>query len=162
MKLIPLTQGKFAMVDDEDFERVNQFKWYALKKRNVWYAERSVWSNNKHICNIKMHQFIVLDNPLKLPIDHIDMDGLNNQGFNMRLATIAQNGRNRTGMSGKTSKYKGVCFDRFRGKWVATIKIYGKKKMKRFDYEIDAAKQYDIWAMELFGEFAWLNFPPTT
>jgi len=83
MKLIPLTQGKFAQVDDEDFEWLNQWKWYAAKKGNIYCAQRNIKINGKHTA-IGMHNFI-LNSPPKTQIEHMDGCGLNNQRFNLRV-----------------------------------------------------------------------------
>src|SRR6188768_2332166 len=101
MKEIPLTQGKSVMVDDEDFEFLNQWKWYASKSNNTFYAHRRV---GKHGRFVYMHRLILgIDNisPELFP-DHMDRNGLNNQRYNLRIATRSDNNSNRicTGESG--------------------------------------------------------------
>lgn len=156
MKLIPLTRGKFAMVDDEDYDELMKHKWYAIYKRNTWYAERSVW----HMCNIKMHQEIMGNNPLKLKVDHKDGDGLNNQRLNLRHCTTAENCMNIPSHKDSFSVYKGIYHRKERDKWVAEITKNGVRiYRKEFATEIEAARQYDVWSLELHGEFAKLNFP---
>lgn len=85
MKEIPLTQGKVALVDDEDCERLNQFKWYALKRPNTWYAVRNVWVENKRTA-ISMHREI-MDASRGQEIDHKNGDGLYNLKVNLRFCT---------------------------------------------------------------------------
>jgi hypothetical protein len=103
-------------------------------------------------------------------IDHMNLNGLDNRRENLRLATEGQNrynqAKNRTwGGRPPSSQYKGVCrINRPRhshhGKWHCGIKQTGKKiNIGIFDDEIEAAKAYDAKALELFGEFAYLNFP---
>lgn len=93
-------------------------------------------------------------------IDHIDGNGRNNSLSNLRLATIAQNNRNRVSKSTATSKYLGVCWLTKQQKWQAQIYSNGSKRdLGRFDCEIAAAAAYDRAAKELFGEFARPNLP---
>ena len=156
-KEIPLTQGYVAIVDDEDFEYINQWKWWY---NNSHYACRNITIGKKKQAVILMHR-LILDAPKGLQVDHIDGNGLNNQRSNLRLATNQENQMNRR-PHGKTSKYKGVCFYRFHKKisWLAQIKI-GKAHMNLgyHSTEEEAAKAYDAKAKELFGEYAYLNFP---
>ena len=158
MKQIILTQGQVALVDDGDYERVNQFKWHMANIGKSCYAFTSILDGGKFI-KIGMHSFIMggkLSAPL---VDHRDGDGLNNQRLNLRIATYSQNNRNARPSIGGISNFKGVSWDKSRGKWVAKISDNGRTiHFKRFDTELEAAHQYDIWAKELFGEFAWLNF----
>jgi hypothetical protein len=102
MKLIRLTQNQFAQVDDSDYESLNQYKWYAIKD-NTYYAVRYSKEKNKII---QMHREI-MQTPRSLIVDHRDHNGLNNQRYNLRNCTIAENHRNRIGR-GK-SQYKGIC-----------------------------------------------------
>ena len=152
MKTIPLTQGKFALVDDEDFERLSKYHWT--------YDE----SNNRaHRIGIMMsHAVIQADNWL----DHRDGNGLNNQKSNLRLCTRSQNQQNQRKQKRKTSsKYKGVHFYTSRKKWQAYISflnILGQKIKKHLGYfmsEKDAARAYDEAARFYHKEFAALNFP---
>lgn len=152
MKLIPLTQGKHAMVDDSDFESVSKHNWYAHKEKNCWYAWRNIGKKIQ-----RLHQFLFPGVPR---IDHKDGDGLNNQRWNLRPATQSQNMANQKKHSGSSSQFKGVSWDPRRGKWVARAgRASSYKFIGRFDDEIEAAKAYDVRAKEIFGEFARPNFP---
>ena len=150
---IPLTRGKFAIVDEADFERLNRYKWHAICIRGKWYARRCPGGKP-----IMMHREI-MNAPADKLVDHIDGNGLNNRRCNLRLCTQQQNMQNRRPLI-RTSKFKGVWYCKRTRKWVATIVLDGKTiHLGRFDDEIEAARAYDRKAIELFGEFAYLNFP---
>lgn len=157
MKEIQLTQGKVALVDDEDYEYLNQFKWYAhkdYKSPNIWYAVRSEYTKGK-LTMISMH-WVIMNKKL---IDHVDTDGLNNQKYNLRHCTRQQNSQNKNVYKNSTSTFKGVCWNIIKQKWQTSIG-YNSKRIFLGYYisKIEAAKEYDIKAKELFGEFANLNF----
>jgi len=155
MKEIQLSQGKVALVDDEDFERVNQYKWYATKSYNTYYAVRNIAvCKNKQTIQT-MHYFIMGEKW----IDHIEHNGLDNQKHNLRPCTNHQNTMNRKLNINASSKYKGVTLYRDNKRWKSQIQFkYKKLNLGLFISEIYAAKAYDEKAKELFGEFANLNF----
>ena len=155
MKTIELTQGQVALVDDEDYEYLMQWKWFAKKHRQTFYAARSKKTNG--ICDrIYMHR-IILKTPKNMECDHVDHNGLNNQKHNLRNCTNHQNHMNR--ISWGNSIYLGVTYDKSRKLYMSKIqKKYKKFYLGRFKTEIAAAMAYDIKAKELFGEFANLNF----
>lgn len=158
MKEIKLTRGMFALVDDEDFEYLNQWKWNAQKIRNNWYAVRTVWSSGNKRHGELMHRVLLKAKTAKEIVDHKDRNGLNNQKVNLRLCTVAQNCANRSPKKHSTSKYLGVCWIAGRGKWRADIKDSGKNKfLGQFDSEDAAANAYNAAAKEIHGEFANLN-----
>lgn len=107
---------------------------------------------------IRMHRAI-MNPPKGMHIDHIDMDTLNNQRSNLRVCTHQENLRNRESAKGSSSKYKGVCWDKSRHKWFASIKMDVGKQLNlgRYDSELTAADAYNQKAQELFGDFARLN-----
>ena len=152
-KLIPLTQGKFAIVDAEDYDRLSKYKWCANKSRRSYYAVRS---NGQR--QIRMHRMIT-SAPKGLFVDHINHNGLDNRKTNLRLCTESQNNLNRRPY-GKTSRYKGVSRHKKTNRYLAAICYQGKRfHLGTFRDEVDAAKAYDKKARELFGQFAYLNFP---
>jgi len=156
MREIPLTQGKVALVDDEDYEWLSQFKWYANSwKTRTWYAVRH---HNRKL--IGMHRMIL--NPQNGEhSDHIDGNGLNNQRANLRLCDCAQNQHNSGGRGG-SSRFKGVRYVGFPfNPWAAHIRARGicPLDLGCFATEEDAARAYDDAALQLHGEFARLNFP---
>jgi len=168
MKQIPLTQGKFALVDDEDFEYLSQWKWNVSlsKKGNTGYAVRSQRYGRIKI-SICMHRLIMgLENGDKRQVDHIDHDGLNNQKQNLRACTAQENQRNTTSRKNSSSKYLGVRLQKRKLKKTnseresiqARIRIHGKLiHLGCFNTEEAAALAYNEKALELFGEFANLN-----
>jgi len=154
---IPLTQGLYALVDGDNYERLAKYKWCALKDRNTFYAIRSSARPNRK--KIWMHR-VILNAPIDKKTDHINHNGLDNRRSNLRIATIAQNLYNQLPRKNCTSKYKGVSWNEKQRKWQAGIKLSGKVfYLGRFNSEVKAAEVYDQKAKELFGEFAYINFP---
>lgn len=127
-KRIPLTQSKYALVGDEDFDIVNKYNWYAYYSPyiNDYYAATNMRNGNKRFTQ-HLHRFIwELHNgpiPQGLQIDHIYHNPLDNRINNLRLVTIRQNQQNR---KFKISKYAGVCWHKRAKKWQAKITINGK------------------------------------
>lgn len=166
MKKIKIgNSGLFALVDDEDFDHLNQFGWYKMKGKRTFYAARDVWKNNKRIKRILMHREI-MGFPADMLVDHIDHDGLNNQRENLRICTYKENARNSTSMRGSTSKYLGVCAEKTKKgvlHWRATITVNRKSIwLGSFKTEWEASLAYDDAAVEYFGEFANLNWKEIT
>jgi len=129
MKEIPLTQGKVALVDDEDFELLNQYKWYAKRNRNVYYVVRQVHKLGGGQASEYMH-LVLLARKLGRPIakgmecDHKNGDGLDNQRENIQEATYAQNNRNfRRRIANRSSQYIGIHWRRDIQKWQAQATV---------------------------------------
>ena len=153
-KQIPLSKGQFATVDDEWFDYLSQWKWhinaygYAVRKEGPRLRQRT----------ILMHR-VIMAAPKGLQVDHKDNNPLNNQLANLRLATNAENNRNKPARPGGSSQYKGVSWEPRTRMWVAQIAVNGRKtQLGRFFSEVNAAKAYDEAARQYFGEFAVLNF----
>lgn len=144
-KLIPLTKGEFAKVDNEDFDNVKDINWhftyYGYAKTSAFYMHR-----------------LILDCNQSDYVDHINHDKLDNRKSNLRICSKHQNNMNTKSKKG-TSIYKGVSWAKDRNKWKSTIVMNGKQTLiGSFENELEAAKAYDVKAKELFGEFAHLNF----
>ena len=151
MKQIPLTRGKYALVDDRDYETLSRFRWHAINRSGWWYAAKGSAPNVEY-----MHRVIARPEG-GLLVDHKDGDGLNNVRENLRVATHAQNMRNRKIQKNNTSGFKGVHLDC--GKWRAKIKYNGQwTHLGLYLDPVQAARVYDAKAKELFGEFARPNF----
>jgi len=157
---IRLSQGKYAIVDPDDYERLNKHKWYAGKHSNLFYAMRGQWSGKlKKRLTIMMHR-VVIDVPEGMVIDHINHNGLDNRKANLRIATQADNSRNARHTKRGTSSYRGVWYNKKKNRWRAMIGINNKRKhIGYFHNEIDAAKAYDEAAKRYHKDFAVLNFP---
>lgn len=156
MKKIKLTQGKFTLVDDEDFEELNKWNWSVNRIGKSWYAVGSVWNGTKKLPTL-MHRFI-LQAPKNFLVDHIDGNGLNNQKSNLRLCTHSNNMQNSKKPENNTSGYKGVTWHKGRKLWQAQIMVNGKSiYLGRFVNKEDAAHAYDTAAVKYHGEFAKTN-----
>jgi len=149
-KKISLTQGKFAIVDAENYEFLMQFNWCCHKG----YATRRCEGRTQY-----MHKVVLERAGLSgEEIDHIDGNRANNLLENLRPVTRQQNCMNQSPQIGNSSKYKGVCWDKNAYKWVVGIKINGKRKaLGHYTGEEEAARVYNAAAIELFGEYARLN-----
>ena len=161
MKLIPLTQGKFAMVDDDDFDFLNQWKWNAgLKKStNTYYASRNQRTVKKNARQetIRMHRVIMNAGKGQI-VDHRDGNTLNNQKNNLRFCTNGQNSANRRARENKLSRFLGVHYQKDNKNWLAQIRVNKKTThLGCFKNEIDAAIAYNNAAILYHGEFARLN-----
>lgn len=160
MKEIPLTQGKVALVDDEDFDYLNQWKWQAQKSRYTYYAQRAIKLNNKRT-KIMMHRLILNVHNL-LKTDHINMNGIDNRKENLRICTASENGRNSNSHKNSSSEFKGVHWHKGIKKYVALIRINcNRTHLGCFNSEVSAARAYNEAAKKYHGEFARLNLIPT-
>lgn len=153
MKKIQLTQGKAALVDDEDFEFLSQWSWCYNGK----YAVKMTRLSDGSRATIYMHRLIAPP-PKGREVDHIDGDKLNNKRGNLRACTTAENQRNRPAPRHNTSGYKGVYWDVSKSKWRAQIKVGGKNAHIRYSAnKEEAALIYNEAALKYHGEFAYQN-----
>lgn len=166
MKLIELgrtslakRKGYFTMVDDEDYEYLNQFNWHLQKDaKGYCYAIRHLKGNNK--TEIRMHRELMKLTDKKLFVDHINHNGLDNQKSNLRICTRSQNMANRRKHKKATSKYFGVGLGWYNEKrtWRARIRKDNKvMHIGWFKNELDAALAYNEAAIKYHGEFANIN-----
>lgn len=153
MKKIPLTKGKFAIVDDEDFEYLNRIKWHITTKG---YAIHSI----KRI-NIWMHRYILEKHNLYkngFEVDHINRNRTDNRKINLRICTGSENRVNTTILKRNKSGYKGVFWDKYNKKWEATISFNKKNYfLGLFDDPELASYAYIEKSKELHGEFSIYN-----
>lgn len=160
MKEILLTKSQVAIIDDEQYERVSQFKWHVINPRGRrFYAVRSTHINGKKTM-IYMARYILNASP-KIYVDHINRNTLDNRVSNLRLCTNAQNMANVPKMRKPvSSKYKGVSWHRAGHKWQAHIHVNGQHMyLGLFTDEKTAARAYDDATRNLVGKFGICNFP---
>lgn len=158
MKEIALTQGKVALVDDEDFESLSKFQWNGYRGGNTFYAQRYICLNNTTI-HLLMHRCILkLNNNDMRQVDHKNGNGLDNRKENLRIATSSQNQANSQKRIDNTSGYKGVTWNKRNKKWQAEIK-YNQQHfyLGLFKNKDKAAQAYNEMALKFHGEFARLN-----
>jgi len=155
---IQLSKGKYAIVDNCDFDRIGHYKWYTKKAGHTCYAQRTEYKNGR-AKTVAMHREI-MNASVGLLVDHINHNGLDNRRSNLRIVTPQQNSWNtRLGRNLGKSKYKGVAWNKNTRKWRANICIEKKPKyLGFFEDEKEAAKAYDRAAKKHRGEYAFLNF----
>lgn len=156
MREIELTQGKVALIDDEDFERINAHKWYAVRDSKGCRAARNVSDGGKQRRQW-MHRVLMAAQPGQ-EVDHINHDGLCNTRSNLRLCSKSENCCNRRLSSNSRSGFKGVSWNKYHKKWSAYISLGGKHRyLGYFSTKIQAAQAYNNAAVSLHGTFAFLN-----
>lgn len=160
MKEIILTQNKIAIVSDEDYDWLSQYRWQVKKTKCGWYAATPGYIDGRRVTTF-MHKRI-LNIPFgdkKTQGDHKNHNTLDNRRENLRICSHSQNGMNRGKGRNNTSGYKGVSWGATNKKWKVTIQRDKKSLfIGYFDDKIEAAKAYDNAALELHGEFANTNF----
>jgi hypothetical protein len=152
MRKIKLTQGKTALVSDQDWSRVRKFKWYAVHMDKQWYAQAALPNGRRNPPTILLHQFIRNG---ERHVDHRNCNGLDNRRRNLRSASRSQNLCNRGKTRANTSGFKGVTWSKEKQKWQAQIKFEGVYKMLgRFKSKRKAAQVYARAAKRIHKEFA--------
>lgn len=153
MKTIFTSKGQPIYVDDEDYDWLNQWRWcldaygYAVRKAKSIRGQK--------ITILRMHRALMGLTSTGLYVDHRNGVRHDNQRVNLRLATNAENGRNRPAQKNNKSGYKGVSRNVKAGKWRAQIKCNGVKiYLGLFDSAEAAHAAYCAKARELHGEFA--------
>lgn len=157
MRVLPLSQGRVALVDDEDHEWLSRWKWSAKKveskNKTNWYAVRAELRGG-HTKIFFMHREIMRTTKGQ-KVDHRDGCGLNNQRSNLRFCSQSQNMWNACKAGAFTSRYKGVSWDKSRSLWRSSINFFSEHIfIGRFQLEIQAAVAYNARSVLLFGEFA--------
>lgn len=152
MKEIKLLTGQVVLVDDKDFDSLNQYKW----RYHARFVLRYRYSDGRQTI-VFLHREII--KPAKgMQVDHIDGNRLNNQRHNLRECTHAENQRNRKKHKNNTSGYKGVDFSKKNHRFRAKIKLnYKSIHLGYFNTALEAAYVYNKAAKELHKEFACLN-----
>ena len=152
MKQIKLTKGQFALVDDVDFEKLNQFKWHAqwnLNTKSFYAARKDIEGGYE-----SMHQR-VMNFPEGMQIDHINHDTLNNNRENLRAVTISQNAMNKRTQSNNTSGCKGVSWCKQSKKWRMRILMNKKRTDKYFTDWFEAVCARKSAENKYHGEYAY-------
>lgn len=154
---IPLTKGRVAIVDAEDFDLVNAHIWYAATSHRACYARTRSRVNGRWVC-VSMHRFILGVTDRAIQVDHKNHNGLDNRRCNLRLCDNRTNQANARIRSNNNSGLKGVFFEKERGCWRVQITEHKRNRyLGRFDNLRDAAAAYDAAAVRVFGEFALTN-----
>jgi len=147
---IETIQGQTILIDAEDLPLVFRHDWYAIHiDAKYWHAittDRVLMSR------------LILDAPASRVVDHVNHNTLDNRRCNLRLATKSQNAANAKRQKGRSSEYKGVAWFKPKQAWQAYIRVnYKMRRIGLFDDEVEAARAYNVAALEAFGEFARLN-----
>lgn len=151
MRSIPLTQGKVAIVDDDDYEEISRHKWHYAK---VGYAARRDASLG---VIVYMHR-VIMDTPKGITTDHVNHDKLDNRRENLRIATQAENCCNKQMDCRNKTGFKGVDWFKQTRRWRARVKVHRKvHHIGYFSTKEEAARAYDKVAPQLHGEFALTN-----
>ena len=157
MKQIKLTQGKYALVDDQDYKWLNQWNW-CVNSNNYVMRVKTIKKKRE---TITLHR-LIMNAPKGMQVDHKNANRLDNQRDNLRLATHSQNCSYRKSSTKPASGYRGVTKYQKKNelKWIARIEVNGRKKyLGIYNTPELAAKVYDTYAEALYGKFSVLNFP---
>lgn len=150
MKKLPLSRGKYSLVDDEDYEHLSQYNWFYT---NNGYAESRMGTGKLQ----KLHR-IIMKAPTGKEVDHINHNLLDNRKMNLRICTHKENMANRLRAKHNKSGYIGVSWHLGAGKWQARAKKDGKDKhLGYFNNALDASKARNEYVKTNYGGFAMIN-----
>jgi hypothetical protein len=153
MKEIPLTKGRMAIVDDQDFEWLSTYKWYFNSQKGYAATPKKMQDGTTKTISMQRE---IMNTPAGMETDHINGNKLDNRRENLRVATHTQNQSNRGKQKNNTSGFKGVIL--LNGKWYRQIKYKWKNYHGGpFNTPEEAAADYDRAALELHGEFSNTN-----
>lgn len=161
MVKIPLgrKRRRFALVDDVD-AGLRRFGWRLSRSQGIDYAGRDYVREDGSNAFEFLHRRVLGLTDSGIIVDHVNGDGLDCRRANLRIASAAENSRNARKHRDNASGFKGVSWDRTRGRWQAQITVRGRRfRLGRFTDPRAAAAAYDAGAREHFGAFAALNFP---
>lgn len=157
VRRIPLTKGKTALVDDEDYEKLSKVRWFAFVRSGTSYAARH---NGRPV--VYMHREIVGAEP-GTEVDHINGDGLDNRRANLRRCTHSQQQMHSLRRKRGRTGYRGVEYAaHVNKKNPYLVRVMVSLKVVHTSYHAtaeEAARMYDAVARRVHGEFAVLNFP---
>lgn len=155
MKKIKLAHSnKVAIIDDGDFDLVSRYKWHLSSNKNG--ARTSV--RTQGLCKVMYMHRLIMGNPIRGEVDHVNHDKLDNRKSNLRICTHSQNQWNYSKPRNNTSGFKGVYWHNYGKKWAAQIKVFGKRlHLGLFNSKIKAKIAYNKAALKYFKEFALLN-----
>ena len=156
---LPLTNGYETIIDTADLHLVEGANWHAEVKLRRDGSIRTVYARRNMPALIEgriltaLHRIIMLP-PSGMLVDHVNGDGLDNRRCNLRLATPAENNQNRRLSLSNTSGYKGVCFDKHKGKWRALIAANGRKvHLGHYTSAAEAAEAYETASICFHGAY---------
>jgi hypothetical protein len=154
MRAFQLKSGQTVLVDDEDFDRVSNYRWHVASDG---YVGRTYRANGK-INTEYLHQIVL---PGCAKVDHQNGQKLDNQKRNLRPVTDGQNQANTLKWAGpRSSHFRGVHWNKQVKKWQVRFGKNPRRHIGLFEDEKAAARAYDAARVERYGEFAALNFPP--
>ena len=160
MRKIPLSNGKYAIVDAEDYTKVSKYKWSETKlgHRRTSYARTNIKEGEKYRTE-SLHRLILgLSSKDGNIVDHINGNGLDNRKINLRLSSPRENAVNVKTRRDNTSGYKGVSFRKDRGTWRVEIKKNYKTVFNKTTRCIHLAGLiYNDNVKEIHGKYAWTN-----
>lgn len=144
---------KIVLIDSDDFDKIKKYKWFVSKNSNYIVAHDKL----NHAKTIYLHRFI-MDCPKDMQVDHINNDTLDNRKENLRICTQFENSKNQRKHKNNTSGYKGVSWAKKENKWIASIRIDGKKVRLGGREDLnEAILLYNEAAIKHHGEFARIN-----